>query len=129
MRQVHPMTRVAIAVVDDEPGVRRGLSRLLRAADLDARTYASGQEFLEAWELNRPDCLVIDLNMPDVNGLDVQSHLKRAGADLPVIVMSGNDEVEARRKCLALGAAAYLRKPLDGEELLQAIRTAVKSAH
>lgn len=120
------MTRIAVAVVDDEPSVRRGLSRLLRAADFEPQAYASGREFLESWEREHPDCVVMDLHMRDVNGFDVQCMLNQAGAQLPVIIITGLDEVEARNRCMALGAAAYVTKPLDGEELLETIRNVVK---
>ncbi|MET0657579.1 MAG: response regulator [Steroidobacteraceae bacterium] len=117
--------RPAVAVIDDEPGVRKGLSRLLRAAEFDPRSYASAQEFFDSWELQPPDCVVVDLQMPGASGMEVQMRLKCAGARFPVIVVTAHDEPEAHRRCLALGAVAYLCKPLDGEELLEAIQAAL----
>jgi FixJ family two-component response regulator len=113
--------RPLVAVIDDEAAVRKGLSRLLRSADLDTLPYGSGQEFLDSWELNRPDCLVMDLQMPGLSGVEVQTTLKRAGVHLPIIIITGHDEPETRKKCMGLGAAAYLQKPLDGEVLLEVI--------
>lgn len=122
----HPSAkRPAIAVIDDEPGVRKGLSRLLRAAELEPQAYDSAQAFLDRWEEQPPDCVVVDLQMPGVSGLEMQTQLKRAGSQLPVIVVTAHDEPEAHRRCLALGAVAYLCKPLDGEELLQVIWSAL----
>lgn len=123
------MKRPSIAVIDDEPGVRKGLSRLLRAADLDPHAYATAQEFLDVWEAQPPDCLVMDLQMAGLSGYDVQAKLKRAGASLPVIIVTAHDEPEAHKRCLALGAAAYLCKPLDGEALVDVIRTALEARH
>ncbi|MET0985958.1 MAG: response regulator [Steroidobacteraceae bacterium] len=122
------MKRPSVAVIDDEAGVRKGLSRLLRSAEFDPLTYASGEEFLEAWPSIHPDCIVMDLQMPDVSGFEVQANLKRAGVQLPVIIITAHDEPEARAKCILLGAAAYLCKPLDGEVLLDAIWSVLETA-
>ena len=115
------MKRPSVAVIDDEAAVRKGLSRLLRSAECEPLLYASGGEFLEAWPGIQPDCIVMDLQMPDVSGFEVQANLKRAGVQLPVIIITAHDEPEARATCTLLGAAAYLCKPLDGEALLDAI--------
>src|SRR5687768_11985988 len=73
------MTRLCIAVVDDEPAVRKGLSRLLRTADFDPRTYESAQEFLDDLAHQSLDCAVVDLQMPGVSGMDLQATLRRNG--------------------------------------------------
>jgi FixJ family two-component response regulator len=75
-----------IAVVDDEESVRKAVVRLLQAAGHTARGYASGPEFLENWLVDRPDCLLLDLQMPGLSGMDVQSALNRAKAHIPVVV-------------------------------------------
>lgn len=126
-RETVAMKRPCIAVLDDEPGVRKGLSRLLRTADLEPQSYASGQEFLDAWELQPPDCLVMDLQMPGISGFEVQAKLKRAGAHVPIIIVTAHDEPETQRRCIELGAIAYLRKPLDGESLLDVIWSALEA--
>jgi FixJ family two-component response regulator len=118
-------SRLCIAVIDDDEPVRKALKRLLRAANLDADTFASGREFLDSVASRVPDCVVLDLHMPGMNGLDVQQQLARGGLRVPIVVITGHDEPQARAQCLSAGAAAYLRKPLDDEALLEAIYKAV----
>lgn len=100
-----------IAVVDDEEPVRKALQRLLRAAGLEAEGYASGQDFLAAER--RADCVVLDLHMPAMSGLQVLRRIRQTTKRLPVVVITAHDQPETRDECIAAGAAAYLRKPLD----------------
>jgi FixJ family two-component response regulator len=118
--------RLLVAVVDDEAPVRKALSRLLLASDFDVETFASGQEFLDALAANRPDCLVLDLHMPFMTGVDVQRKLARAGARLPIVVITAYDDPASRAQCLTVGAAAYLLKPFDDQTLLDAIFKAIR---
>ena len=120
--------RRRIAVVDDDPSVRKALARLLRASDLDADAYGSAQQFLESLQTSAPDCLVLDLQMPEMNGLALQRELGRAGIRLPIVVITGHDEPGMQARCLAAGAAAYLRKPLEERTLLAAIEAAINPA-
>jgi FixJ family two-component response regulator len=112
-----------IAVVDDEESVRNAMVRLLRAADYPARGFASGDEFLKNWPADRPDCLVLDLRMPGLSGMDVQRALNRTGAHLPVVIVSAHDSPAAREECLREGAVAYLCKPVDERVLLNALKS------
>jgi FixJ family two-component response regulator len=114
-----------IAVVDDEEPVRRALSRLLRSAGFDSETFPSGDQFLETYAEQRPDCILLDLHMPKVDGLGVQSRLAKAGIQIPVIVITGRNTVEARERAMKAGAVAYLRKPIDAEALLAALAVAI----
>ena len=114
----------SVAIVDDEEPIRKALRRLLRAAGIDAQSYASGQEFLEAAAAQRPDCLVLDLHMPGMSGLQVLRSLKQK---LPTVIITAHDEPETREQCLAAGACAYLRKPLEDRLLLNAISAAIRS--
>ena len=116
-----PRPRPLVAVVDDEESIRKSLRRLFMAADLDAVVYASGQEFLDSLRGRQPDCLVLDLQMPGLTGLEVQRTLTGAGVRFPTIIITAHDEPETRARCLAAGAAAYLCKPLHDEMLLDAI--------
>ena len=120
--------RVAIAVVDDDMSVRKALERLLRVAGFDVATFASGEEFYFSLESLRPDCLVLDLHMPGMSGLDVLRCLDQAGFQMPVIVISGDAEPETRAQCLSAGATDYLCKPFDEEALLSAIQNAMAPA-
>ena len=117
--------RRRIAVVDDEQSVRKALQRLLRSAGMDVQSYASGADFLEALASNPPDCVVLDLHMPGVNGFEVQERLAETGAPLPVVVITGHDSPEARTRVMASGARGYLTKPVDDRLLLDAISAAV----
>ena len=112
-----------IAVVDDEEPVRKALKRLLRAAGLEAEAYASGNDFLAAER--RPDCVVLDLHMPLMSGHALLQQIRRTSSRLPVVVITAHDTPETREQCLAAGANAYLRKPLDDRLLLNAISAAL----
>jgi FixJ family two-component response regulator len=114
-----------VAVVDDEEPIRKALRRLLRAAGLQADSYASGQEFLDAAAQRQPDCVVLDLHMPGMSGLQALRKLKAAGRALPIVIITAHDEPATREQCLAAGASAFLRKPLDERLLLNAISAAL----
>jgi FixJ family two-component response regulator len=111
-----------IAVVDDDPAVLKALSRLLRSHAFRARTYGSGQEFLAALPAGLPDCLIIDLQMPEMNGLELQQHLVSNGIKIPTILITAYDDVALRDQA---GLVASLRKPLQEKALFDAIDKAV----
>jgi FixJ family two-component response regulator len=117
-----------IAVVDDEAAVRMALQRLLRSAGLSVQAFASGATVLEFVRTERPDCIVLDLHMPGVNGFEVQDSLSQAGFRIPIVVITGHDAPEARARALAGGASAYLLKPVDDSMLLAAIDAAIAAA-
>ena len=115
-----------VAIVDDEEPVRKALKRLLCASGLEAEAYAGGKEVLAATAVRAPDCVVLDLHMPGMSGLQVLHALRSAKSPLPAVVITAYDEPATREQCLAAGAAAYLRKPLDERLLLNAISANVK---
>ena len=114
-----------IAVVDDDPFVLRGLGRLLRSAGFAVSTYASGAAFLNAEGDAEPDCVVLDLHMPQTTGFEVQAQLAQRGRGTPVIVITGDDTPEAQSRALRLGAKGYFGKPVDEKTLLAAIAAAI----
>jgi FixJ family two-component response regulator len=114
-----------VAIVDDEEPVRKALKRLLRASGLDAESYASGKDFLEASALREPDCVLLDLHMPRMSGLQVLRALQAARRALPVVIITAHDAPETREQCLAAGASAYLRKPFEERELIDTITAAL----
>jgi FixJ family two-component response regulator len=114
-----------IAVVDDEACVSKALKRLLRTAGLRAETFASGGAFLNWLQSETPDCVVLDLHLPQVDGFAVQARLAQQGLRVAVIVITGRDSLQARERAMAAGAAAYLAKPLKDEALLEAIAVAM----
>lgn len=116
---------LTIAVVDDEEDVRHALHRLLRSAGFEVLVYATGSEFLRHARESAPHCVVLDLHMAGLSGFDVQSQLKEWALSLPVVVLTGNDTAEGRRRALDGGAKAFLSKPVDDEALIGAILDAV----
>jgi FixJ family two-component response regulator len=116
-----------IAVVDDEESVRKAVVRLLMAAGYSARGFASGNDFLQNWPVNRPDCVFLDLQMPGLSGTEVQRALNCCGADVPVVIITAQDAPGLREQCLREGAIAYLRKPLDRGVLLNALKLVLDS--
>jgi len=122
------MARHRIAVIDDDTSVRNALRRLFRCADHDAKSYESGREFLNDLEHQVPDCLVLDLHMPEMSGIELQKHLLAHGFDLPCVMITGHDEEGSKEACLAAGASRYLRKPIDETTLLQAVDQAIATS-
>ena len=118
-----------IAIVDDDESVCRAVRRLLRSMAMDAETFSSGQQFLdllEAMPSFQPDCLILDVQMPGMNGLEVQERLTTSGNTVPVIFITAHDEVGVREKALAAGAVAFLRKPFNDELLIKTLHEALK---
>ena len=116
-----------VAVVDDEPPVRRALQRLLRAAGFEVRLFASGADFMA--HLDGIDCVILDLHLAGMSGFDVQEALTARSAQIPVVVLTGNDTPANRSRSLANGARAYLCKPVDDKVLLDALRPLTSSVH
>lgn len=121
-------THLLIAVVDDEEPVRKALMRLMRSVGLSVEMFGSGAEFLKSLETSLPDCVVLDLNMPHMDGFNVQAHLALKCAALPVIIVTGHDFPNARDRAMASGASAFLRKPVHDRTLLDAISAATSCA-
>jgi FixJ family two-component response regulator len=116
---------VVIAVIDDEGSVCKGIERLLRSAGLTAKTFVTGLDFLNFLKTNRPDCVVLDLNMMPMNGFEVLDQLALLQMKLPVIIITGDDSEKTRKRAINQDIVAYLLKPVDGELLLDAIASAV----
>jgi FixJ family two-component response regulator len=114
-----------VAIVDDDASVRKALARLLGACAITAQTYGSAREFLDSLPISVPECLIVDLHMPEMTGLELQGELSRVGARIPTIVITAQSEIGYREQCRVAGAAAYLLKPLDKNTLLAAIKMAV----
>lgn len=112
-----------VALVDDEASIRRALARLVNSAGLEAMPFASGIEFLNAMPIAGLRCVVLDIHMPDFDGLDVQARLARTWPDLPVIFITGHEDPEAQRRALAARPLAFLNKPIDSANLLNAIES------
>jgi len=122
-------SKALIAIVDDDESVCRAVRRLVRSVAMDAETFSSGRDFLDlldAMPSFQPNCLILDVQMPGMNGLDVQEQLGKSGKSVPVIFITAHDEVGVREKAMASGAVAFLRKPFNDELLIKTLREALK---
>jgi FixJ family two-component response regulator len=122
------MATPLISVVDDDQSVRESLARLIRSVGFGVRVFESAEEFLSRSDGRQADCLILDIRMPGMNGLDLQRELSSADRDLPVIFITahGSDQ-EVRARALKAGAVDYLLKPLNEDEVLRAIDAALSS--
>ena len=118
---------VRVAVVDDEVPVRTALGRLLRLAEYDVCLFPSGEAFLESLETQSPDCVVLDINLPGMSGLDVQRRLRSVSIAIPAICITSGEDASLTREALDAGAMRLLRKPFSNQDLLEAIRAALGS--
>lgn len=115
--------RTFIAVIDDDPSVRKALHRLLRVARMDVATFASGESFLVAALHRQPDCLVLDIRMPGMTGPELASRLLAARRSMPIVFITAHAPEEIGQDS---GAAEVLRKPFDDQALLDAIERAIR---
>ncbi|HEY9505417.1 MAG TPA: response regulator [Gemmatimonadales bacterium] len=113
-------------VLDDDPRVRRALGRLLRAAGHQVELFASVDEFLGSVAHDQPGCLVSDLRLPEVNGLDLFGMLRLAGHRIPIVFITGYGDVATSVKAMKFGAVDFLTKPVDEDELLAAVGRALR---
>ena len=120
-------TGALVYVVDDDTSVREGVAGLLRSAGVTAKTFASAEEFLAAPRPKIPSCLVLDVNLPGVNGLYLQLELAKSDVQIPIKFLTGHGDIPMTVRALKAGAANFLTKPFDDEELLNAIRQAITS--
>ncbi len=114
-----------VYVVDDDPSVGKALERLLRSAGHDVRTFTSALEFLDGRKLETPACLVLDINMPGLNGLELQKYLADKAISLPIVFITGYGTVPESVKAMKAGAVDFLQKPFSDGDLLNAITHAI----
>jgi FixJ family two-component response regulator len=114
-----------VVVIDDDASLRRSLSNLLGSVGFHVETFISAESFLESPHQERTGCLVLDLRMPGMSGLDLLRHLAATGSLVPTIVLTAHGNDEARRECLEAGAFAFLEKPFRSATLLDAVRRAL----
>ena len=115
-------TGALVYVVDDDVSAREGVAGLIRSAGLNTKTFASGQEFLASPRPQVPSCLVLDVNLPGLSGLDVQRELAKSGGQIPIIFLTGHGDIPMTVRAVKAGAVDFLTKPFDDEDLLKAVR-------
>ena len=121
MKDIKPV----VFIVDDDSSVRRSLERLVRSVGLTAKSFASAKEFLQTGHGKETGCLVLDMRMPEVSGLELQEKMTRAGILLPIIFISGHATVPMSVRAMKAGALDFLQKPFDEQDLLEAVYRAL----
>jgi FixJ family two-component response regulator len=124
--QVSGDGNLVIAVVDDDPSVRRGLERLIRSVGWKAETFASAQEFLARVGVEVPSCVVLDLQLPGLSGLELQKQMAEVGLETPIVFLTGHGNIPATVQAMKAGAIEFLTKPVEEQELLKAIQEAIE---
>ena len=112
-----------VSVVDDDESMRRMLSRGIEAAGFEVVLYNSAEEFLSSGSIDESECLVLDVDLPGMNGIELQQHLNESGTDISIIFMSGYADELTRKRALEAGAAGFFSKPLSISSLVATIRT------
>jgi FixJ family two-component response regulator len=126
-KQIQAVQRIPlISIVDDDEALRRSLDNLIRSTGLRARGFPSAEAFLQSNQLNETDCLLLDVCIPGMSGLDLQRQLAAGNSDVPIVFMTAHETGRQRRQALEAGAVAFLNKPFEEEDLLNAINTALR---
>lgn len=120
------MTKNLISVVDDDESIRRTTTFLIESFGFRAAAFESAEDFLKSFRLHDTSCLIVDVQMPGMNGLQLQSEMAAAGYSIPIIFITAYDNKDSRRQAMQAGAVAFLGKPFNDEELLQTIRSALR---
>lgn len=119
-------SKPTVFVIDDDPAVRESLAALVRSMRLEVETFASGQEFLDAYTDSRPGCVVVDLRMPGMSGLELIETLAQRRAEIPAVMITGYGDVPVAVRAIKAGAIEFLEKPYDTMELRRGIERAIE---
>jgi FixJ family two-component response regulator len=120
------MSEPTVFIIDDDPSARRGVTRLVRAADLNAEAYPSAEEFLASGRMDEPGCIVLDVRMPEMTGPELQAEVAKSEHCLPIIFLSGHADVPIAALAMKGGAVDFLTKPVDRDDLLAAISVSLE---
>lgn len=118
------MKQIVVAIVDDEPSVLKGLGRLLRTCGVNAETYNSGEAFLERETATELACVVLDIHLGGISGIETRRRLAERASTIPVIYMTAVDTEAVRKQAMASGCAAFLLKPFTADQLIDSVRKA-----
>lgn len=121
------ITTKLVAIVDDDDSMRDALNGLLKAVGYPARAFASGEEFLMSGQQHQTSCLIADIRMPGMSGLELQAQLNAEQCKIPIIFITAHGDAKMRLQALRAGAVEFLSKPFDEEVLLESVRAALKS--
>ena len=116
-----------ISIIDDDDSVRESLRRLMRSVGFAVNVFASAEEFLDSDRLRYTGCLILDVRLPGMNGLELQRHLATSHSEIPIIFITSYEDDEVRARALNAGAVDYFLKPFNDDDLLDAIDAALKS--
>ena len=119
---------IRIAILDDDPSVRTAISRLISASGMSGACFANCMELFNGIAQFKPDCIILDLYMPGLDGLEVMNYLRKNGTQEPIILVTAQDDPALREICLKAGANAFMRKPLPATELLAVIAQLARTA-
>jgi FixJ family two-component response regulator len=122
---MNPPDSSTVFIVDDDPSVRASIQGLLKSAGLRSETFGAAEEFLRHKRPDGPNCLVLDVGLPGINGLDFQRQLADAGIQIPIIFITGHGDIPMTVKAMKSGAVEFLTKPFDDQDLLNAIHQAL----
>ena len=114
-----------VAIVDDDPSIREGVGSLLRSAGWKVETFASAEEFLARRSVVEPSCVVLDLQLPELSGLDLQTRMAQINVEIPIVFITGHGSIPASVQAIKAGAIEFLTKPFDEQQLFRAIREAM----
>jgi FixJ family two-component response regulator len=134
LTRVQPMPlqttdKAIVHVVDDDASLRDALEGLFESVGLDTRTYGTAHEFLDANRADKPGCIVIDIRLPDMNGLEFQARLAQVGVGLPVVMMTGYGDIPMSVRAMKRGAVDFLAKPFHDQDMLDAVTSAIERDH
>lgn len=118
--------KATVFVVDDDASLREALGSLIRSAGLRVETFASAQEFLAGLRREEPCCLVLDVKLPGLSGLDLQARLAKVGMQIPIVFITGHGDIPTSVRAMKAGAVEFLTKPFRGRDLLKAIRQGIQ---
>jgi FixJ family two-component response regulator len=121
-----PAIAPTVFVVDDDAGIRASIAGLLKSAGLHSESFVAAEEFLRSRRPNVPGCLVLDVSLPGINGLEFQNKLADAGIQLPIIFITGHGNIPMTVRAMKSGAVEFLTKPFDDQELLDAVQEALE---
>lgn len=119
------MPEKLISIIDDDESIRRTTTLLIESFGYGAATFESAEDFLKSGHVDDTSCLIVDVQMPGMNGLELQSHLMNAGYGIPIIFITAYDNSDSRRRALQMGAAAFLGKPFNDRQLLLTIHSVI----